>query len=177
MRRPRRQSLAISTGSSIHHCDDANRTCLIVLWPHAVQSVAQGRVFRLTWPGNLRPAVEQVTRRTHAQRTPTNPKRNVALPPRFVRGNIRAHSNSSGIRAARKVVLRKMANRECIVCDVGFRPQTATLCARSESRIGNSRDISEGCSERWIPAKHLIYNGNFVAEPEGFEPSIRLYIV
>ncbi|HWY14380.1 MAG TPA: RES family NAD+ phosphorylase [Rhizomicrobium sp.] len=37
-------------------------TCFAVLWPHAVQSVAQGSVFRLTWSGTPVPAVEQVTR-------------------------------------------------------------------------------------------------------------------
>jgi RES domain-containing protein len=31
-------------------------TCLAALWPHAVQSVAQGRVVRLTWRGHRRPA-------------------------------------------------------------------------------------------------------------------------
>lgn len=36
-------------------------TCLAVLWPHAVQSVAQGAVFRLTWAGAPAPQVERVT--------------------------------------------------------------------------------------------------------------------
>ena len=35
-------------------------TCLVALWPHAVQSVAQGRVLRLTWSGSPDPAVEIV---------------------------------------------------------------------------------------------------------------------
>lgn len=39
-----------------------NGTCSAVLWPHAVQSVAQGSVFRLTWSGDPKPAVEQVRR-------------------------------------------------------------------------------------------------------------------
>ncbi|HEY4940649.1 MAG TPA: RES family NAD+ phosphorylase [Rhizomicrobium sp.] len=37
-------------------------TCFAVLWPHAVQSVAQGSVFRLTWSGSSTPRVEQVSR-------------------------------------------------------------------------------------------------------------------
>jgi hypothetical protein len=64
----------------------------------------------------------------------------------------------------RKVVLRKTANRECIACDAGFRPQRTSLCVRSESRIGNSRDISEGWQRVEICAKYLIYNDKTVAE-------------
>jgi len=30
-------------------------TCIVALWPHAVQSVAQGRVLRLTWNGQRHP--------------------------------------------------------------------------------------------------------------------------
>lgn len=37
-------------------------TCFAVLWPHAVQSVAQGGVFRLVWSGSPEPIVEQVSR-------------------------------------------------------------------------------------------------------------------
>jgi hypothetical protein len=36
-------------------------TCFAVLWPHAVQSVAQGAVLRLTWSGSPKPTVEQAT--------------------------------------------------------------------------------------------------------------------
>lgn len=36
-------------------------TCFAVLWPHAVQSVAQGSVYRLTWSGAPEPKIEQVT--------------------------------------------------------------------------------------------------------------------
>ncbi|HEY2445012.1 MAG TPA: RES family NAD+ phosphorylase [Rhizomicrobium sp.] len=43
---------------SVRH---AGGTCFAVLWPHAVQSVAQGSVFRLTWSGDAKPAVKQVT--------------------------------------------------------------------------------------------------------------------
>jgi RES domain-containing protein len=32
-------------------------TCVVALWPHAVQSVAQGRVLCLTWNGKREPAV------------------------------------------------------------------------------------------------------------------------
>jgi RES domain-containing protein len=32
-------------------------TCLVALWPHAVQSVAQGQVLLLTWNGHRHPAV------------------------------------------------------------------------------------------------------------------------
>jgi hypothetical protein len=35
----------------------AGGTCLVALWPHVVQSVAQGRVIRLTWAGGPDPAV------------------------------------------------------------------------------------------------------------------------
>ena len=37
-----------------------NGTCFAVLFPHAVQSVAQGDVYRLTWSGNPKPSVAQV---------------------------------------------------------------------------------------------------------------------
>jgi RES domain-containing protein len=35
-------------------------TCFAVLWPHAVQSVAQGGVYRLTWSGTAKPRVKRV---------------------------------------------------------------------------------------------------------------------
>lgn len=35
-------------------------TCIVALWPHAVQSVRQGDVYRLTWTGDPDPAVEKV---------------------------------------------------------------------------------------------------------------------
>ena len=38
---------------SVRH---AGGTCLVALWPHAVQSVAQGRVVRLVWRGSRRAA-------------------------------------------------------------------------------------------------------------------------
>ncbi|HLY07150.1 MAG TPA: RES family NAD+ phosphorylase [Rhizomicrobium sp.] len=36
-------------------------TCFAVLWPHAVQSVAQGAVYRLTWAGTSKAEIERVT--------------------------------------------------------------------------------------------------------------------
>jgi RES domain-containing protein len=36
-------------------------TCFAVLWPHAVQSVAQGGVIRLTWTGEPTPRAARVT--------------------------------------------------------------------------------------------------------------------
>jgi RES domain-containing protein len=39
---------------SVRHADG---TCLVALWPHAVQSVAQGEVIRLVWNGRRDPAV------------------------------------------------------------------------------------------------------------------------
>ena len=39
---------------SVRH---AGGTCLVALWPHAVQSVAQGDVIRLVWDGRRDPAV------------------------------------------------------------------------------------------------------------------------
>lgn len=36
---------------------DPGGTCLVALWPHAVQSPAQGAVWRLIWSGDLRPEV------------------------------------------------------------------------------------------------------------------------
>jgi hypothetical protein len=39
-------------------------TCFAALWPHAVQSVAQGDIFRLTWSGSPNPTVERVDRQT-----------------------------------------------------------------------------------------------------------------
>lgn len=35
-------------------------TCIVALWPHAVQSVAQGSVWRMTWTGHPEPTVEQI---------------------------------------------------------------------------------------------------------------------
>jgi hypothetical protein len=35
-------------------------TCFAVLWPHAVQSVAQGSVYRLAWKGSQNPEVSKV---------------------------------------------------------------------------------------------------------------------
>ncbi|MGA9795897.1 MAG: RES family NAD+ phosphorylase [Rhizomicrobium sp.] len=37
-------------------------TCFAVLWPHAVQSVAQGGVFKLTWSGTSQPGVQHIKR-------------------------------------------------------------------------------------------------------------------
>jgi RES domain-containing protein len=42
---------------SVRH---ASGTCLVALWPSAVQSVAQGIVLRLTWSGAPAPAVSRV---------------------------------------------------------------------------------------------------------------------
>lgn len=36
---------------------DAGGTCLVALWPHAVQSVAQGDIHRVTWTGTPEPTV------------------------------------------------------------------------------------------------------------------------
>lgn len=36
-------------------------TCLVALWPHAVQSVAQGGIWRVTWTGAPEPAISQVS--------------------------------------------------------------------------------------------------------------------
>lgn len=36
-------------------------TCLVALFPHAVQSVAQGDIYRFTWAGSKDPQVEKVT--------------------------------------------------------------------------------------------------------------------
>lgn len=35
-------------------------TCLVALWPHAVQSVAQGGIWRLTWAGDDRPSIQAI---------------------------------------------------------------------------------------------------------------------
>ena len=43
---------------SVRH---AGGTCMVALVPHAVQSVAQGRVLRFTWKGTPGPKVEEVT--------------------------------------------------------------------------------------------------------------------
>ncbi len=34
-------------------------TCLVALWPHAVQSVAQGEVIRTIWRGSARPVIDR----------------------------------------------------------------------------------------------------------------------
>jgi RES domain-containing protein len=40
---------------------DPRGTCLVALWPHAVQSVAQGDIIRLTWAGNPKPSQVRIT--------------------------------------------------------------------------------------------------------------------
>jgi hypothetical protein len=35
--------------------------CIAALWPHVVQSVAQGAVYRLTWSGAREPNMMRVT--------------------------------------------------------------------------------------------------------------------
>jgi hypothetical protein len=35
-------------------------TCIVALWPHAIQSVAQGCIYRATWDGNPKPRIEKV---------------------------------------------------------------------------------------------------------------------
>lgn len=40
---------------------DPGGTCLVALWPHAVQSPAQGAIWRLRWAGNPVPDIEQVS--------------------------------------------------------------------------------------------------------------------
>lgn len=35
-------------------------TCIVALWPHVVQSVWQGEVWRMTWAGSPGPNVERV---------------------------------------------------------------------------------------------------------------------
>jgi RES domain-containing protein len=42
---------------SVRH---AAGTCLVALWPHAVQSVSQGAVIRAVWRGERTPAIERV---------------------------------------------------------------------------------------------------------------------
>ena len=36
-------------------------TCLVALWPHVIQSVAQGEIYRIVWSGEPKPAVSRVT--------------------------------------------------------------------------------------------------------------------
>lgn len=38
----------------------ARGTCLVALWPHAVQSVAQGAILRTVWAGSREPRVERL---------------------------------------------------------------------------------------------------------------------
>lgn len=42
---------------SVRHADG---TCLVALFPHAVQSVAQGSVYRMVWRGQPEPTIEPV---------------------------------------------------------------------------------------------------------------------
>jgi hypothetical protein len=41
---------------SVRH---AGGTCIVALWPHVVQSVAQGDIYRLTWAGDRVPRIEK----------------------------------------------------------------------------------------------------------------------
>jgi hypothetical protein len=43
---------------SVRH---AGGTCIVALWPQAVQSVAPGDLWRMTWSGKSKPAIERVT--------------------------------------------------------------------------------------------------------------------
>jgi hypothetical protein len=36
-------------------------TCIVALWPHTVQSVAPGALYRFTWSGTPEPAIERVS--------------------------------------------------------------------------------------------------------------------
>lgn len=45
-------------------------TCLVALWPHAVQSVAQGAVWRMRWSGSPEPAVERIAGAPRATSSP-----------------------------------------------------------------------------------------------------------
>jgi len=38
-------------------------TCLVALWPHAVQSVAQGEIWRIVWSGDPQPSIEAMAGR------------------------------------------------------------------------------------------------------------------
>jgi RES domain-containing protein len=42
---------------SVRH---AGGTCLVALWPHAVQSVAQGGIWRLAWSGEPQPVIQAI---------------------------------------------------------------------------------------------------------------------
>jgi len=42
---------------SVRHADG---TCIVALWPHAVQSVAQGDIYRMTWSGQPDPKVAKL---------------------------------------------------------------------------------------------------------------------
>ena len=42
---------------SVRHPDG---TCIVALWPHAVQSVAPGAIYRLVWSGSPTPRVERI---------------------------------------------------------------------------------------------------------------------
>jgi hypothetical protein len=42
---------------SVRH---AAGTCLAALWPHAVQSVAQGGIWRLAWSGEPQPVIQAI---------------------------------------------------------------------------------------------------------------------
>jgi RES domain-containing protein len=46
---------------SVRH---AAGTCLVALWPHAVQSVTQGAVLRATWQGKPAPEISQIAQPT-----------------------------------------------------------------------------------------------------------------
>jgi RES domain len=43
---------------SVRH---AGGTCIVALWPHAVQSVAPGAVYRFEWSGSPEPVIERIS--------------------------------------------------------------------------------------------------------------------
>jgi RES domain-containing protein len=63
---PAGNELANSTRAQGHYgiiypsVRDAGGTCLVALFPHAVQSVAQGAIVRLIWSGSSDPQLEQI---------------------------------------------------------------------------------------------------------------------
>ena len=47
---------------SVRH---AGGTCIVALWPHAVQSVAQGDIYRVVWAGTPEPVITKVQSATN----------------------------------------------------------------------------------------------------------------
>jgi RES domain-containing protein len=54
------ETMALGHNGIVYPSVRQGGTCLVALWPHAVQSVAQGGIWRLTWAGEPQPSIQAI---------------------------------------------------------------------------------------------------------------------